>query len=484
MLNHRVLGREEELELGRRIAVANALRDKLTELADSRRAERELYGDRRRSADTGGFGVEYEERDLLTGDADVQFLPSDEELFQLGMGSSFSLVQGDGSSQQNEDDDDNNLLLSEEGGFTIMDQSEFADDFSGPDLADADIPIALEEGSKFSMGRVERDLAELSNEEVRKILGVEGGKDVVRTKLQMGAEARQELMTCNIRLVVSIAKKWIRGNPTQMKNGSGNLRELYEGGWDRPSLDEVIQEGILGLSRAIDKYDYKKGLKFSTYSTWWITNYVRIVFQTAKTGPLKLPAQFYLLKNRYLKAIASRTREGRPIPSIEEFAQEFGTTVRRLRYALSATESLFSIDQPVEGHSTKIRGSGAGEIGFGSGDLCLGDTLVCNEPRPEEFVELSFLRQSLENALATELSPHERDVVRLRLGLDDGQTRTAKEVAAICGDMIQPDHVRRAEKRAFKKLSSPSSLYQHHLQDYLYLIGGALDDDFALKVFR
>ena len=111
-------------------------------------------------------------------------------------------------------------------------------------------------------------------------------------------------------------------------------------------------------------------------------------------------------------------------------------------------------------------------------------SFASNEPRPEELVELSLLRQSLENALATELSPHERDVVRLRLGLDDGQTKTAKEVAAICGDMIQPNHVRRAEKRAFKKLSSPSSLYQHHLRDYLYLIGGALDDDFALKVFR
>lgn len=116
--------------------------------------------------------------------------------------------------------------------------------------------------------------------------------------------------------------------------------------------------------------------------------------------------------------------------------------------------------------------------------FCTHDCKLSGEPRPEEFVELSFLRQSLENALATELSPHERDVVRLRLGLDDGKARTAKEVAAICGDMIKAEHVRRAEKRAFKKLSSPSSLYQHHLQDYLYLIGGALDDDFALKVFR
>jgi len=101
-----------------------------------------------------------------------------------------------------------------------------------------------------------------------------------------------------------------------------------------------------------------------------------------------------------------------------------------------------------------------------------------------EFVELAFLRQSLETALATELSPHERDVVRLRLGLDDGKARTAVEVAALCGGMIQPAQVRAAERRAFRKLSSPSSMYQYHLQDYLYLIGGVIEDDFALRVFR
>lgn len=323
MLDHRVLSREEELELGRQIAAATALRDKLTDLADNRRVERELYGDRRRQVAGGMADMgDYDKWDLPQEDANVQFLPSDEELFQLGMGSSFSLVQGDERSQ-NSDDDDNNMIMSEDGGFTIMDQDtgEIAEvDGMGYMYnnrnrdADDDIPIALQEGSKFAVGRVERDLAELSNEEVIEILGVGGGKAEARTTLRVGAEARRELMKCNIRLVVSIAKKWIKGNPTQMANGSGNLRELYEGGWDRPSLDEVIQEGILGLSRAIDKYDYEKGLKFSTYSTWWIQNYVRISFQTAKTGPLKLPAQFHLLKNRYLKAIAKLTREGRPIP--------------------------------------------------------------------------------------------------------------------------------------------------------------------------
>ena len=371
LLNHRVLSREEELELGRQIAVATALRDKLTDLADNRRVERELYGDRRRQVAEGMADMgDYDEQDVPKDDASVQFLPSDEELFQLGMGSSFSQIS--------EDDDDNELLMSEDGGFTIMDQEtgENADIDDRDRDRDDNIPIALQEGSKFALGRVERDLAELSNEEVIEILGVAGGKAEVRTTLRVGAEARRELMKCNVRLVVSIAKKWMKGSPTQMANGSGNLRELYEGGWDRPSLDEVIQEGILGLSRAIDKYDYKKGLKFSTYSTWWVQNYVRISFQTAKTGPLKLPAQFHILKNKYLKSIAKLTREGRPIPPLEDFAKEFGTSPRRLRSALSATEGIFSLDQPVDGQSTKLRGSSAGEIGVGNKEVSLGDALV------------------------------------------------------------------------------------------------------------
>ena len=367
MLNHRVLSREEELELGRRIAVATALRDRLTDLLDRRRVEREVYGDRRRNGADMDFFETYEERD-----SHVRNLPLDEELFQLGMGSSFSSI-----AQQNEDDDDNTLLLSEEGGFTIMDQSsnDLAEDFSGFDNSDGDVPVALQEGSKFSTRRLERDLAQLSNQDVGERLGVAGGKDEARTIIREGAEARQEMMRCNIKLVVSIAKKWIKGNP-EARAANRSLRDLYDGGWDRPSLDEAIQEGILGLSRAIDKYDYEKGLKFSTYSTWWITNYVRIAFQTAKTGPLKLPAQFYTLKNQYFKKIASLTREGRPIPPIEDFANEFGTSVRRLQNALSATEGLFSIDQPMNGQSTKLRGSSAGEIGVGNGDLYLADALV------------------------------------------------------------------------------------------------------------
>lgn len=98
-------------------------------------------------------------------------------------------------------------------------------------------------------------------------------------------------------------------------------------------------------------------------------------------------------------------------------------------------------------------------------------------------MEISILRQCLENALAAELSPHERDVIRLRLGLDDGQTRTAKQVAEVCGGVINASDVRRAEQRAFKKLSSPTSLTVYNLKDYLFMIGveGEIDQNYEFQ---
>mmetsp|Transcript_59003 Transcript_59003/g.175437 ORF Transcript_59003/g.175437 Transcript_59003/m.175437 type:complete len:129 (-) Transcript_59003:119-505(-) len=99
------------------------------------------------------------------------------------------------------------------------------------------------------------------------------------------------------------------------------------------------------------------------------------------------------------------------------------------------------------------------------------DFPVSREPRPEDNVELSLLRQCLENAMASELSPHERDVLRLRLGLDDGQSRSVREVVEVCGGGIRAADVRSAERRAFKKLRAPSSLEAHHLSDYMHMAG-------------
>lgn len=104
---------------------------------------------------------------------------------------------------------------------------------------------------------------------------------------------------------------------------------------------------------------------------------------------------------------------------------------------------------------------------MGDAELLLSDTLPCKEARAEDQVELSFLRQCLENAMAAELSPHERDVLRLRLGLDDGVTRSIKEVVDVCGGNISASQVRSAEQRAYKKLRSPYSVANYKLLAYL-----------------
>jgi DNA-directed RNA polymerase sigma subunit (sigma70/sigma32) len=104
------------------------------------------------------------------------------------------------------------------------------------------------------------------------------------------------------------------------------------------------------------------------------------------------------------------------------------------------------------------------------------DRLQCNDVPPEDYVEISFLRQTLENVMAAELSPHERDIVRLRLGLDDGQTRTVREVVEECGGGITVSDVRSAERRAFKKLRSPNALHAHNLVEYVDMLGVDIDN--------
>lgn len=161
-----------------------------------------------------------------------------------------------------------------------------------------------------------------------------------------------------------------------------------------------------------------------------------------------------------------------PIPTEDVIAARMGVSTNRLRTALRVTESLLSIDEPVNSSgSATYKGSGAGGDNTGERSVMLMDRIQSTEIPPEEFVELSFLRQTLENAMAAELSPHERDILRLRLGLDDGQSRTVKQVVDECGGSITMADVRSTERRAFKKLRSPSAVHAHHLIEYLDIIG-------------
>jgi len=323
-------------------------------------------------------------------------------------------------------------------------------------------------GSKLSYSSVIADLNAVSKHNLESELGIDGGRKEALEILYEGVVARNTLTTSNIRLVVSIAKKWMSRSPASNSSEGARSFNLYQGGWDRPSLDEVIQEGVLGLSRAVDKFDPGRGLRFSTYCTPWITSYVRQCFQASATGCLKVPGALHDIKSAYKRIQARYMNTSDPIPTDSEIADEIGVSVARLQTALRVTRVLKSMDEPIGGNGGGLKGSAAGGDASNSASS-LYDFLECDEIPPEESVEISFLRQTLENAMAAELSPHERDVLRLRLGLDDGQTRTVKEVVEEYGGGLSPADVRSAEQRAVKKLSSPHALYTHNLFDYIGL---------------
>lgn len=273
----------------------------------------------------------------------------------------------------------------------------------------------------------------LTDEDVRTLLNLSGGRAQLKQILLEGALARQRLMKCNIRLVSSIAKRWA---PTKTSRGEGSIANIFQDYWNRPSLDELIQEGVFGLAEAAERFDPDRGLRFTTYATFWITNFVRKKFQSESTAGMQLPASYYEMKRKYILAVREYLQRNEQPPSVEMLADEMGVSVKRLVRALQLTQPLKSLDS---GRSAS-QGSGAGKAGGTDpavADYTIGDMIPCEEPQPEDHVERSFLRQCLENAMATELSPNERDVVRMRLGLDDGVVRSAEEVADVCGGRLK-----------------------------------------------
>jgi RNA polymerase sigma factor (sigma-70 family) len=286
----------------------------------------------------------------------------------------------------------------------------------------------------------------------------------VQSVLLEGTVARDTLITSNVRLVVNIAKKWAN----QAGRGADSLTSVYRGSWDRPSLDEVIQEGIIGLARAVDKFDPERNLRFSTYATFWITNFVRKCFQNASTPGLRVPAAFHVARSNFKKLIKQYHEAGENVPPFTELADELNIKAKRLQYMLRATKPALSIDAPMSAGPITIAGKAGNVETCG---LAMADNLVDNDARPEDRVEWSFLRQSLENAMANELAPHERDVIRLRLGLDTGVTRTARQCAEELGGIVTPHQIRVAERRAFRKLRSPASLANYKLLAYLDFAG-------------
>jgi RNA polymerase primary sigma factor len=288
-------------------------------------------------------------------------------------------------------------------------------------ITEEDLDISIPEGISID------DPVRMYLKEIGKVPLLSADEEIeLARRMERGeAEAKRRLAEANLRLVVSIAKRYV-GRGMQF-------------------LD-LIQEGNLGLIKAVEKFDYRKGYKFSTYATWWIRQAItRAIADQART--IRIPVHMVETINKLIRVSRQLLQELGREPQPEEIAKEMNMTVEKVREIMKISQEPVSLETPI------------GE----EEDSHLGDFIPDDDaPAPAEAAAFTLLKEQLIDVLDT-LTAREEKVLRLRFGLDDGRARTLEEVGKEFS--VTRERIRQIEAKALRKLRHPSR--SKKLKDYL-----------------
>ena len=301
------------------------------------------------------------------------------------------------------------------------DQNDTEDDIPEKDDEEVEIDLTVPEGVSID------DPVRMYLKEIGRVPLLTAEEEVALAKRMNDGdeEASKRLAEANLRLVVSIAKRYV---------GRGML------------FLDLIQEGNLGLIKAVEKFDYTKGYKFSTYATWWIRQAItRAIADQART--IRIPVHMVETINKLIRVSRQLLQSLGREPTPEEIAKEMDIGVDRVREIMKIAQEPVSLETPI------------GE----EEDSHLGDFIPDDDaPAPDSMATYAMLKKQLTEVLDT-LTPREEKVVRLRFGLDDGKTRTLEDVGKEFN--VTRERIRQIEAKALRKLRHPSR--SKRLKDYL-----------------
>jgi len=311
-----------------------------------------------------------------------------------------------------------------EQGIDVISESDLEDDPDLDDLKEEEFDLndlTVPPGVKIN------DPVRMYLKEIGRVplLSAEEEIELAKRIEQGDEEAKRRLTEANLRLVVSIAKRYV---------GRGML------------FLDLIQEGNMGLIKAVEKFDYRKGYKFSTYATWWIRQAItRAIADQART--IRIPVHMVETINKLIRVQRQLLQDLGREPSPEEIAEEMDLTPEKVREILKIAQEPVSLETPI------------GE----EDDSHLGDFIEDQDATsPSEHAAYELLKEQLEDVLDT-LTDREENVLRLRFGLDDGRTRTLEEVGKVFG--VTRERIRQIEAKALRKLRHPSR--SKRLKDFL-----------------